>query len=112
MSAPVPLSYAEKGNCTERKKDRANNISIPRPSEDCAEQRQGGEQSKVARLGVHSRSRLERGSDQAAPPPVRELMFLEPLMLASPAGGRQAIFLGATGPRAARPEETPPRSGR
>ena len=26
-------------------------------------QRQGGEQSKVSRLGVHSRSRLERGSD-------------------------------------------------
>jgi len=26
-----------------------------------------GEQSKVARFGVHSRFRLERGSDQAAP---------------------------------------------
>jgi hypothetical protein len=76
MSAPVPLSYAEKGNCTERKKDRSQNNVTPTPGEACAEERQGGEQSKVARLGVHSFSRLERGSDQAAPPPVRELMAL------------------------------------
>ena len=37
---------AENGNRTERKKDRAKNVSIPRPSEECAEERQGGEQSK------------------------------------------------------------------
>jgi hypothetical protein len=58
MSAPVLLGYAEGGDYTERK----TNVT-PTPGEACAEQRQGGEQSKVARLGVHSRSRLERGSD-------------------------------------------------
>jgi len=68
MSAPLPIGCAENADYTERKKDRAKNVSIPRPSEDCAEERQGGEQSKVARLGIHSHSRLERGSDQAAPP--------------------------------------------
>src|SRR5438128_839528 len=52
MSAPVPLSYAEKGNCTERKKDRSQNNVTPTPGGACAEERQGGEQSKVARLGV------------------------------------------------------------
>jgi hypothetical protein len=55
-SAPLPISCAENRDYTERKKDRAKNISIPRPSEDCAEQRQGGEQNKLARLSVHSRS--------------------------------------------------------
>jgi hypothetical protein len=59
MSAPVPLSYAEKGNCTERKKDRSQNNVTPTPGEACAEERQGGEQSKVARLGVHSRPWME-----------------------------------------------------
>ena len=38
--------------------------------------------------------------------PVRRVDGLEPLMLAFPTSGRQAIFLGATGPRATRPEET------
>ncbi len=63
MSAPVLLGYAEGGDYTERKKDRTQNNVTPTPGEACAEQRQGGDQSKVARLGVHSRSRLERGSD-------------------------------------------------
>ena len=67
MSAPVLLGYAESGDYTERKKDRTQNKVTPTPGEACAEERQGGEQSKVACLGVHSRSRLERGSDQAAP---------------------------------------------
>src|SRR6516162_2881748 len=49
-------------------KDRTQNKVIGTPGDACAEERQGGEQSKVARLGVHSRSGLERGSDQAAPP--------------------------------------------
>jgi hypothetical protein len=39
---------------------------------------------------------------------VRELMALNRYCCA-PAGGRQAIFLGATEPRAARPKEKPPR---
>ena len=68
MSEPVPLGYAENGNYTERKKDRTQNNVTPAPGEACAEERQGGKQSKVTRLGVHPRSRLERGSDQAAPP--------------------------------------------
>jgi hypothetical protein len=101
MSAPVLLGYAESGDYTERKKDRTQNKVTPTPGEACAEERQGGEQSKVARLGVHSRSRLERGSDQAAP--YRELMALNRNEIRSPAVGRQAIFLGATEPRATRP---------
>src|SRR5262245_49643910 len=58
-SAPLPRGRAEHRDCTEGKKHRAKNVSIPRPSRECAEQRQEGEQSEVARLGVHSRSRLE-----------------------------------------------------
>src|SRR5215470_18613409 len=61
------------------------------------------------RVIVSTRQRLERGSERAAP--LARVDGLEPLMLAFPASGRQAIFLGATGPRAARPgKETPPRS--
>ena len=50
ISAPLPVRCAENRDYTERKKDRAKDNSIPRPRKDCAEQRQGGEQSKVARL--------------------------------------------------------------
>ena len=46
------------------------------PGDARAEKRQARKQSKVARLGVHSCFRLERGSNQAAPPCVRELMAL------------------------------------
>ena len=104
MSALLLPGYAESGGYSERKKDRTQNKVIQNPGDACAEERQGGEQSKVARLGVHSRSRLERGSDQAAPSSVRELMALNRL-IRPPAAGRQAIFLEATEPRAARPKE-------
>jgi hypothetical protein len=107
MSEPVPLGYAESGNYTEREKDPTQNKMIRDPGDACAEERQGGEQSKVPRLGVHSRSRLERGSDQAAP--CARVDGLEPLIRA-PAAERQAIFLVATEPRAARPGKPPPRS--
>jgi hypothetical protein len=54
MSAPVLLGYAEGGDYTERKKDRTQNKVIQNPGEACAEERQGGEQSKVSRrLGVY-----------------------------------------------------------
>src|SRR5262249_135619 len=56
------------------------------------------------RVIVSTRQRLERGSEQAAP--LARVDSLEPLMLAFPASGRQSIFLGATGPRATRSEET------
>jgi len=105
MSAPVLLHYAESGDYTERKKKQTQDNVAQNPGEACAEQRQGGEQSNVARFGVHSRFRLERGSDQAAPSSVRELMALNRL-IRPPAAGRQAIFLGATEPRAARPKES------
>jgi hypothetical protein len=75
MLAPVPLGYGVSGDSAESEKDRTQNKVIPTPGEACAEEREGGEQSKVARLGVHSRSRLERGSDRL-PLPVRELMAL------------------------------------
>jgi len=103
MSAPVLLGYAEGGNYTEHKKDQTQNKVTQTPGEACAKERQDGEQSKVACLSVHSRSRLERGSDGAAPPAGRELMALNLFTARSLAAGRQAIFLKATEPRAARP---------
>jgi hypothetical protein len=106
MSAPVPLGYADSGDCTEREKDRTQNKVIENQGDACAEERQSGEQSKVARFGVHSPSRLERGSDQAAPP-VRVSMALNRMKPCLPPAGRQAIFLGVTGPRAARPGRSP-----
>src|SRR5215813_1504649 len=109
MSAPLPIGRAEHCDCTEGKKHRAKNVSIPRPGGDRAGQRQEGEQSEVARLGVHFRPRLE-GAAPRLPLPCARVNGLEPVMK-HPAAGRQAIFLGATGPRAARPgKETPPRS--
>src|SRR6516164_6871973 len=104
MSAPMPLGYAQSGGCGERKKDPTHNKVIGNQGDTCAEERQARKQSKVARLGVHSPSRLERGSDQAAPPCAR-VDGLEPFTARSPAAGWQAIFLGATEPRAARPEK-------
>jgi hypothetical protein len=53
MSGPLPVGCAKNADYPERKKERANNISPKRPSEDCAEQRQSAEQSKVSRFGVH-----------------------------------------------------------
>ena len=67
ISAPMPLGYAQSGGCSERKKDPTHNKVIGNQGDTTAEERQTAEQSKVARLGVHSRSRLGRGSDQAAP---------------------------------------------
>src|SRR6516162_105067 len=104
MSAPVPFGYAESGDRTERDKDPTQNKITRDPGDARAEERQARKQSKVARLGVHSPSRLERGSDQAAPPCAR-VDGLEPFTARSPAAGWQAIFLGATEPRAARPEK-------
>src|SRR4051794_7984451 len=67
MSAPAPRGCrAENCGGAERGKDRTENGVIRSPGEGCAEQRQGGEEDQVSRsLGVHSRSRLERGSDLA-----------------------------------------------
>jgi hypothetical protein len=47
--------------------------------------------------------RFERGSNRAAPSPCARVDGLE-----SPRAGEQAIFLGATEPRAARPGRNPP----
>jgi len=59
MSAPVPLGYAESGDCTEREKDPTKNKMTRDPGDACAEERQDAEQNKVARFGVHSRPRME-----------------------------------------------------
>src|SRR5262249_41057673 len=106
MSAPVLLGYAEGGGDTERKKDRTQNKVIQNPGDACAEERQGGEQSKVARLGVHFPNL--KGAATRLPLPCARVNGLEPPKEKPwpPAAGRQAIFLGATEPRAARPEET------
>ncbi len=61
------MGCAKSGDYTERKKDRAENSAIFNPGEACEEERHGGERNKAARFGVHFRSDLERGSDQAAP---------------------------------------------
>src|SRR5262249_55545726 len=79
------------------KKDRAENNVIHSPGNSCTKERQGGKQSKVARLGVHFRSRLEKGQRLGCPLRAR-VDGLEPYMLSSRAR-RQAIFLRATEPR-------------
>src|SRR5262245_4168691 len=69
MSALLLPGYAE-SDYTEHKKDRTQDNVTPNPGDACAEERQGGEQSKVARLGVHSRSRLKTANEMA--PPARQ----------------------------------------
>jgi hypothetical protein len=59
MSAPVPLGYAESGDCSEREKDPTQNKMTRDPGDACAEERQDAEQNKVARFSVHSRPRME-----------------------------------------------------
>jgi hypothetical protein len=54
MSGPVLPGYAESGDYTEREKEAAEKSVLHGPREDCANERQGGEQSKVTRLGIHS----------------------------------------------------------
>jgi hypothetical protein len=54
MSSPVRQGCGvENGDGSERHKDRRENSVIRKPSEGCAEEGQGGKQSKVTRLGVH-----------------------------------------------------------
>src|SRR5262245_28296727 len=75
------------GDSPEQKKDQPPNKVIGNQGDTCAEQRQGDEQSNIARLGVHSRSRLERGSDQAAPSSSARVDGLEPYeTLSAPSG--------------------------
>src|SRR5262245_35203348 len=109
MSAPPPIGCAEHRECTERKKGRAKNGSIPCPSGDCAEQRQEGEQSKVERLGVHSHSPIRKGQRPGCPSPVRESMALN--RNDSPRGGTAGHL--SESDRATRcPTEVIPAAGR
>ena len=101
------LGYAEGGDYTKRKKDRTQNKVIQNPGDACAEERQGGEQSKVARLGVHFPNL--KGAATRLPLPCARVDGLGPIKTMLPAARRQAIFLGATEPRGARPGKTPPR---
>jgi hypothetical protein len=59
-------------------------------------------------FGVHFALGLKRGSNQAAPPLVRELMALNPRCLPREREGRPS-FWGATEPHAARPGRNPQR---
>jgi hypothetical protein len=108
MSGPPPVGCAKNADYPERKKERANNISIKRPSEDRAEERQSAKQGKVSRFGVHFALGLKGAATRAAPSSLREPMALSPSMTVPRAEG-QAIFLRATEPRAARPGRNPPR---
>src|SRR5262249_14269652 len=75
MSASLLPGYFESGGYTERKKERTKTKVIQNPGDACAEERQGDEQSKVARLGVHSAPDW-KGAAIRLPLPVRELMAL------------------------------------
>src|SRR5262249_6675116 len=104
-SAPLPIGRADNRDCPERKKERANNITVTCPSEHCAEQRQRGEESKVERLGIHSRP---HSKGQRLCCPSRASRWPGTAMLQRcPTAGRQAIFLRTAEPRAARPGRNP-----
>src|SRR5215472_11416171 len=93
MAAPLPIGRAEHCDCTEGKKHRAKNVSIPRPGGDCAGQRQEGEQSEVARLGVHFRPPDQKGQRPGCPSPVARVDGLEPRMRFPPrANGRPSFW--------------------
>src|SRR5262245_46761848 len=109
MSAPPPIGCAEHRECTERKKGRAKNGSIPCPSGDCAEQRHEGEQSKVARLGVHFPNL--KGQRPGCPSPVRESTALNRNDSTCPRGGTAGHL--SESDRATRcPTEVIPAAGR
>src|SRR5215467_6986965 len=111
MSAPLPIACADNRDGTEREKDRANNISIPRPSEDCAEQRQAGEQKKVARFIVHSHFPIRKGQQPSCPSPVRELMALNRMKTMPPRQhGRPSFWERPS--RALPDRDSPPRGSR
>src|SRR5215471_1657865 len=90
MSAPVPLGYAESGDCTESDKDPTQNKITRDPGDACAEQRQEGEQSKFERLGVHSRSRLEGAATRL--PLLARVDGLEPAMKYLAVGRRPSFW--------------------
>src|SRR6516162_7039138 len=104
MSAPLPIGCAEHRNHTERKKHRAKSVSIPPPKQRLRRTATGRRAKRGRATWRPFLLPIRRGSDEAAP--LARVDGLEPLMLAFPASGRQATFLGATGPRATRPEET------
>src|SRR5262245_58831537 len=79
MSAPAPFGYADSGDSAEHKKDRTQNNVIRNPGDACAEERHGGEQSKIARLGVHSCPDL-KGAATRLPLPSARVDGLEPPM--------------------------------
>jgi hypothetical protein len=54
MSAPLVQGYLDSGDSPEHEKDQTQNKVIGNQSDACAQERQGSEQSKVVRLGVHS----------------------------------------------------------
>src|SRR5262249_28491021 len=67
MSVPVVPDYLESGDAAEHEKDPTQNKVIQNPGDACTEQRQGGEQSKVARLGVTGRrAAIERRKTKGA----------------------------------------------
>jgi hypothetical protein len=74
---------------------------------------------RLRRTAIGRRAKRRRATWHSFPPPIRKgqrpgcpllcarVDGLEPLLLAFHASGRQAIFLGATEPHAARPKEKP-----
>jgi hypothetical protein len=67
MSAPLPVGRAKHRDYTARKKHRAKNVSISRPSRDCAEQRQEGSKARSRALASIPAPIRKGGSLVAAP---------------------------------------------
>src|SRR5215471_1799085 len=106
MSAPLP-GYAESGY-TEPKEDRTQNKVIQNPGDACAEHRQEGEQSKVARLGVHVPLPIRKGQRPGCPLFCARVDGLEPPDTTP--RGRTAGHLSGSDRATRRPTEgNPPR---
>jgi len=101
MSAPLP-GYAESGY-TEPKEDRTQNKVIQNPGTPAQNTDRKASKARSRVLASMSRSRLERGSDQAAPSSVRELMALNRLI--RPPRGRTAGHLSGSDRATRRPTE-------
>src|SRR6516164_3100415 len=109
MSALLLPGYAESGGYSERKKDRTENKVIQNPGDACAEERQGGEQSKVARFGVHVPLPIRKGQRPGCPLFCARVDGLEPPHTTP--RGRTAGHLSGSDRATRRPTEGKPPRG-
>jgi len=100
-SALLRIACADNRDYAERKKEEANNTTVPCPSDIAQSSDSAARKARSSALA--SIPAPFKGAATGLPPLAR-VDGLEPQMLSDPTAGRQAIFLGATEPRAARPE--------